>query len=239
MKKKTVALILALTLLVCAAVGGTIAYLTARSQTVQNTFTLGRIGTLSLVETKGTAVGGDANHRTFEVVPAMDVEKDPKVTYTYADGNAEAYIFVKINMDGRWTFDSESGKFTHPIGSEETQISDGLSFVPAEGWTVAKYDATGHYVALGYGTSSALTAVDETLSGVSVINNGRTDAANADDALWVSPDVTEEHVDADNEGVGDLKLTAYAIQADWLSDGNAPVTPQAAWTTLAAQNDLG
>ena len=55
MKKKGLALVLALTLLVVGAVAGTLAWLTAKSDTVVNTFTTSDI-TVKLKETTGMCI---------------------------------------------------------------------------------------------------------------------------------------------------------------------------------------
>lgn len=84
MKKRTLALILALVLVFGAAVGGTIAYLTDTTGPVTNTFTVGNID-ISLAETA----------TNFKMVPGCDITKDPKVTVT---ANSEAcWLFVKID----------------------------------------------------------------------------------------------------------------------------------------------
>ena len=84
MKKRTLALILALVLVFGAAVGGTIAYLTDTTGPIANTFTVGNID-ISLAETA----------TNFKMVPGCDIAKDPKVTVT---ANSEAcWLFVKID----------------------------------------------------------------------------------------------------------------------------------------------
>lgn len=83
MKKKTIALVLALVLIVGAAIGGTVAYLTDKTDSVVNTFTIGNVD-ITLAETK----------TDFKMVPGVDIAKDPKVT---VEGGSEAcYVFVKV-----------------------------------------------------------------------------------------------------------------------------------------------
>ena len=74
MKKKGLALVLALTLLVVGVVAGTLAWLTAKSDTVVNTFTTSDIE-VKLEETKGTTVTGG---KEFKMIPGYELEKDPK-----------------------------------------------------------------------------------------------------------------------------------------------------------------
>ena len=69
MKKKILALVLALTLLVAGVVGGTLAWLTDRTAEVKNTFTVGDIN-IGLTETTAD----------YKMVPGNTIAKDPTVT---------------------------------------------------------------------------------------------------------------------------------------------------------------
>ena len=83
MKKKTLALVLALTLLVAGVVGGTLAWLTDRTAEVKNTFTVGDIN-IDLTETTAN----------YKMVPGNTIAKDPTVT---VKANSEAcWLFVKV-----------------------------------------------------------------------------------------------------------------------------------------------
>lgn len=83
MKKKTLALVLALTLLVAGVVGGTLAWLTDRTAEVKNTFTVGDIN-IGLTETTAD----------YKMVPGNTIAKDPTVT---VKANSEAcWLFVKV-----------------------------------------------------------------------------------------------------------------------------------------------
>ena len=100
MKKKTLALLLALVLVFGAAVGGTIAYLTDTTGPVENTFTVGNIN-IDLAETA----------TNFKMVPGCDIAKDPKVTVV---ANSEAcWLFVRIdestNLDDFISYTVASG----------------------------------------------------------------------------------------------------------------------------------
>lgn len=84
--------VLALVLVVAvASVGGTIAWLTATSDTVTNTFTVGDIN-IELTETKGTLK--ENGEREFKIVPGATVEKDPKAIVK--SGSENCYLYVKI-----------------------------------------------------------------------------------------------------------------------------------------------
>lgn len=83
MKKKTLALVLALTLLVVGVVGGTLAWLTDQTAEVKNTFTVGDIN-IGLTETT----------TDYKMVPGNTIAKDPSVT---VKANSEAcWLFVKV-----------------------------------------------------------------------------------------------------------------------------------------------
>ena len=85
MKKKGLALVLALTLLVVGVVAGTLAWLTAKSDTVVNTFTTSDIK-VELKETTGTE---------YKMIPGYTISKDPKATVL--SGSEECYLFVKLD----------------------------------------------------------------------------------------------------------------------------------------------
>lgn len=85
---KAFVVMLALVLALGCAVGGTIAWLTAQTDKVTNTFTYGKIN-IELTETTGTE---------YKIIPGQDIPKDPKVT---VKANSEAcYLFVKVEATG-------------------------------------------------------------------------------------------------------------------------------------------
>lgn len=86
MKKKTIAMLMAAAMLCSGAAGATMAWLTATTTQVVNTFTYGDIN-LTLDETK--PVG-----RIAKMMPGSVIEKDPKVTVEA--GSEDSWVFVKI-----------------------------------------------------------------------------------------------------------------------------------------------
>ena len=84
MKKKTTIAVVALALVLCFAIGGTLAWLKAETDPVKNTFTYGDIN-ITLEESKGL---------DFKMVPGNDIRKDPVVTVE-ADSEA-CWLFVKV-----------------------------------------------------------------------------------------------------------------------------------------------
>lgn len=96
MKKKSLALVLALALMVVGAVAGTLAWLTAKSDTVVNTFTTSDIK-VELKETKGETVDGG---KKFKMIPGYTIEKDPKATVLA--GSEECFLFVKLDKSANF-----------------------------------------------------------------------------------------------------------------------------------------
>lgn len=114
MKKKTLALLAALVLVIGCIIGGTLAWLTAKSDVVTNTFTTSDIN-IKLEETKGTAVTGG---KEFKMIPGYELEKDPKAWVVA--GSEDCYLFVKLeksqNFDTFLTY----------------KMADGWELVPGE-----------------------------------------------------------------------------------------------------------
>ena len=85
---KTFVAMLALVLVIGCAVGGTVAWLTAQTGPVVNTFTYGDID-ITLGETTGN---------NYKIIPGVDIEKDPKVTVK--KGSEACWLFVKVKKEG-------------------------------------------------------------------------------------------------------------------------------------------
>lgn len=89
MKKKIAISIVAVALVLCCAIGGTLAWLTDKTDPVVNTFTVGDIN-IDLTETT----------TDYKMVPGNTIAKDPKVT---VKANSEAcYLFVKVTKSGNF-----------------------------------------------------------------------------------------------------------------------------------------
>lgn len=99
---------LALTLVLAAywAVGGTAAWLAAKSEPIASTFTFGDIN-ITLTET-------DPQEQPTKIIPGVDIPKDLKVT-VQAD-SVDCWLFVKVEQTGTFV----DGKVTYAI---------------ADGWT--------------------------------------------------------------------------------------------------------
>lgn len=100
MKKKSLALIVALVLAVGCIIGGTLAWLTAQTDNVVNTFTTSDIN-ITLTETE----------EVYKMVPGWTIHKDPKVTVEA--GSEKCYVFVELvkssNFDTFMTYEMADG----------------------------------------------------------------------------------------------------------------------------------
>lgn len=99
MKKKTVALVLAMVLVFALAVGGTIAYLTDSTQTIENTFTVGKVE-IELKETPNTDTDNDGEPDVWQaqLIPGKSYDKNP--TVSVKDGSEDCWLFVKFDEQG-------------------------------------------------------------------------------------------------------------------------------------------
>lgn len=111
--------LLALVLVFGCAVGGTFAWLTAKTDAVVNTFTYGDIN-IGLAETTGN---------DYKIVPGVNIEKNPKVTVTA--GSEACWLFVKVEEKDWPTFketDEKTAKIDYKIASDWTEL-EGVSGV--------------------------------------------------------------------------------------------------------------
>ena len=90
MKKKSFIMALALVLVFAVAVGGVVAWLTAKTGDVVNTFTVGNIN----IDLKETNNGEEVTSNSYKMVPGNTIIKDPYVTVK-ADSE-KCYLFVKV-----------------------------------------------------------------------------------------------------------------------------------------------
>lgn len=110
MKKKVLSIV-AVVLVICCAIGGTLAWLTAKSDDVVNTFTPSNIK-IELKETTG---------ENYKMIPGYTITKDPKATVLA--GSEECWLFVKIeksaNFNQYLTYEPANG--WEPV-AEETNV---------------------------------------------------------------------------------------------------------------------
>ena len=108
MKRNTFALALAAVLLVGAAVGGTLAWLTDQTATIRNHFTIGNLD-ITLQETDGkTTLDADQEtkvHSDYKMIPGGPaMAKDPSVVVKKLDNGANVDAYLDYSIDTtQWT----------------------------------------------------------------------------------------------------------------------------------------
>ena len=199
--KKKIALLMACVMAFGVAVGGTLAWLTANTAPVVNTFTDSDIN-ITLTETDATQ-GTNQLEKSFQMVPGYTITKDPKVT-------------VKANSEDCWLF-------VKVEESTSPKLTDYINYTIADGWTkgngtdipanvyyrnVTKSNADQSFGVIGY-TDTKGTA--ETSDDVFVA-----------DKVLVKTSVTKADMDAIDDGAAQptLTFTAYAVQYKNSNDGN-------------------
>lgn len=122
---KGLALILSLVLVAGCVVGGTLAWLTAQSGTVTNTFTTSDI-TVKLEETTGDA---------YKMIPGYTLTKDPKATVV--SGSEACWLFVKLekseNFDQYLTYEMADGWTQLTEDKDSDPISDLIFYRKVDG----------------------------------------------------------------------------------------------------------
>lgn len=106
---------LALVLVIGCAVGGTVAWLVAKTDPVVNTFTYGDIN-ITLAESTG---------EDYKIVPGVNISKDPTVT---VKANSEAcWLFVKVEEENWPAFveaDGTTKKVSYAIADSWNALTD-------------------------------------------------------------------------------------------------------------------
>lgn len=104
---RTFIMLLAVTLLIGCAIGGTVAWLTDKTTAVTNTFTYGDIN-ITLAETTGN---------DYKIIPGVNIEKDPKVTVK--EDSEACWLFVKVEEEGTFV----ANKVTYSIADGWTKLT--------------------------------------------------------------------------------------------------------------------
>lgn len=156
MKKKATIAVVALALVLCFAIGGTLAWLVDKSDAVVNTFTYGDIN-IDLSETTGNE---------YKMIPGNDITKDPKVT---VDANSEAcWLFVKVEKSV--TYDSYLADYAIADDWNELDGVDGVYYREVNADTAK---AGTSYQVLKGNTVTVLDSVEK--SDMEAIKNGTTE----------------------------------------------------------------
>lgn len=157
MKKKYIALVLAFVLVAALSVGGTLAWLTAKTDAVTNTFTTSDID-ITLTETFNTDSNNDSTNDTWQaqMIPGYSYTKDPKVTVT--ENSEDCYLFVEFEeTNNPSTYLTYTSTLTAANGWTQGNGTD----IPANVWyrKVMKTDTTRSWELLSGNTVSVKDTV--------------------------------------------------------------------------------
>ena len=112
---------LSIVLVICLTVAGTITYLQDKTDPVVNTFTSSDVS-ITLTETKPTG-------NTAQMVPGLEIEKDPTVT---VKANSEkCYVFVKVEAKNGVALEGASDNtdyITYALADGWTELKDGVYY---------------------------------------------------------------------------------------------------------------
>ncbi|MBO5783791.1 MAG: hypothetical protein J6R33_02365 [Clostridia bacterium] len=111
--KGLIALIAAVVMLT-GMIGGTVAWLVAKTESVVNTFTYGDIN-IKLEETDTNDGDNNANTNEYKMVPGQTITKDPVISVL--KGSEDCYLFVKLDK------------------STDANFDDFMIYEMADGWT--------------------------------------------------------------------------------------------------------
>lgn len=242
---KPLALLLAMALLVGGAVGGTVAWLTATTQKVTNTFTTSNIK-IKLEETGATSLSGQTDQtKNYQMVPGWAMDKDPTVTVT--KGSEDCYLFVEVTTTGKATVGQET------YGTEDYLAYKLVFDESNSGWTRGNGTGEGKngvpegvYFKIINSPTADTGEVIHLLKGGSFIPEGSTTAYTwNEDQVLTKPTVTSEMMAAlEVEGAEkpSITFTAYASQL-WKTNNPgasatdeqkkaAQFTPAQAWANV-------
>ena len=205
MKKRTLALILALVLVFGAAVGGTIAYLTS-TDTVTNTFTVGNVAIKldeAAANTDGTLVAGAdrVKANSYKLIPGLTYAKDPMVTVL--KDSESSYIKMTVTFSKAAELDA----IFAPNGADMTSIFNGYDNTT---WiykgNTENTNANTRTYEFWYKETVAAPTADVALDALF-------------DSITVPSSITKEQL-ATIEGMT-ITVNAYAIQADSFANAEA------------------
>lgn len=204
--KKALAMMLSLVLVIGCVVGGTLAWLTANSDPITNTFTESNID-ITLSE-------NNPANRTAQMIPGWTITKNPEVTV--AADSEDCWLFVKItesttpDLDAYISYAIADGwEIVEPANATISTLADEIVI----GRKVYKDDATKKFGILGAGEYTDPMDADDTADDFKITWNAN--------QVCVKPSVTEQMMEAISTNKPTLSFQAYAVQLfKTNSDGN-------------------
>jgi len=136
---KVMSLVLAFVLVVGASVAGTLAWLTAQTATVTNTFTSAELfsdnGSFTLWEHKAVDTDGDGVYtldnstevtsNSYSILPGVNIPKDPTVDVVCLEEHAYLYIKVTSTLPEGLTYSIDSENWTALSGYDGVYVYSG------------------------------------------------------------------------------------------------------------------
>ncbi len=209
MKKKSLALVAAMALLVVGVVSGSLAWLTDTTGDVKNTFTTSGID-ITLAETWNTDTNNDQKADAWQakMVPGYVYSKDPKVTVL--KNSEKCYLFVKVVEAGAPT-DKEFGSYLdYSMVTDWNALYDGP--VDENGQLTGKKVPNVYYRVVDASTADQEFAVIQ------------------DNKVTVRSNLGNAEMDALGNNSLTLTVTAYASQYN--KNQTETFTPYEAWQNV-------
>lgn len=204
-EKKLILACAAILLSVSFVIGGTMAWLSDKTDPLENVFTYGDIN-ITLTETT----------EDFKMVPGNDIDKDPVVTVKA--GSEACWLFVEI---------VEGGSVI--LGEKIYTFDEFLTYTVADGWSLYVQNPTeteGQNETYVYYRKVAAADVDQPFevladNKVSVKDTVIKEMMNAIDGIDANGSTTSDAAKAEIEARPTLTFTAYAVQQDNIADAGA------------------
>lgn len=213
MNKKIIIFVTAMVIVFAMVTGATFAYLFSNATEITNTFKPSKLGTPTVYEEKGP---------NFNVVPGVNITKDPKVYYTLSTGNnyqVPAFLYLEVKPGSGWTMSNSGKTYKHAIDS----VSDALSFnLVTDNWSYLG-KSNGAYIYVYVVKNSSGTAVEQPLS--TAIAKANAIQVIANNTITVSTAITKTQMEKITS-LGNLAFNAHAIQTASFDDATD------AWTTV-------
>lgn len=212
--KKTILIVAAMLLVAALSVGGTLAYLTSKTEVVKNTFTIGDVEitlaeTSTVDEEKGILAGEEVKDENdefvgfkYHILPGLKYDKEPVVTVV--KGSEDCYVRAFITV-------SNSAEFDAIFAANQLTMADVLDFSTA--WTAQRDTVVAN------NTRTYEVRYNEKVTGAK-------DAEKVLEALFTTLTVPESITNEQLATIADFTVTikAEAIQADGFADAAAAFT---------------
>lgn len=211
MKKRTVALLLAMMLAIGCGIGGTLAWLLDSDGEVKNTFTISDVD-IDLTETDSTDdTDTDEQNNTYKMIPGHEISKNPTVT---VNANSEpCYVFVEVEKTGGNVTVTEDGS------SKIKSFEDFIVYAMEDGWIQGKANKEAEGGGNGVPKNvyyRKIESVTTDATSFTVIGNKGLDGTGTwkPNVVLVKPTVTKDMMQAvkDHDQEPKLNFYAYASQ---------------------------